>query len=100
MNIRLVAREPGYLGQYDIYALFDGAGPIFADDIGERERALLLSRINARLFDRAHVEERRWNNPGPDEGRRFAAIRVLGRINRHGEQIDLPTWMLAGGFGG
>ncbi|MDR3707595.1 MAG: hypothetical protein P4L33_04800 [Capsulimonadaceae bacterium] len=100
MKIKLVERDSGYLGQYDVYALFDVAGPIFTDDIGERDRELLLSRIHARLFDRAHVEERSWCMPGPDEGRRYSAIRVLRRTNCHGDQIDLPTWMLAGGFGG
>jgi hypothetical protein len=99
MTIRLVDQDSGLLGLYDIYTLWGVGGPLFSDDIGEGERELLLSRIDARIFDRALIEQRAWRNPGPDEGRAYYAIRVLSRINRHGSEIDLPTWMLAGAAG-
>lgn len=96
MNIRLVDQDSGFLGPYDIYTFWGIGGPLFVDDMGEGERELLLSRVNAHYFDRAHVEQRAWVYPGPDEGRSICAIRVLHRINPNGPEIDLPTWMLAG----
>lgn len=99
MTIRQVDQEAGVLGPYDIYALWGIGGPLFSDDLFEGEREALLGWINARIFDRAHVEQRSWCRPGPDEGRAYCAIRVLRSINNFGDEIVLPTWMLAGTVG-
>jgi hypothetical protein len=87
------------LGSYDVYALWSVHGVVFADELSDGDREFLLKRVNG-LFVSPRTEQRPWSWPGPDEGRSYSAITVPHSVNPHGDEVSIPTWMLAGGFAG
>jgi len=99
MIIRKVGNKRGMLGSYDVYAIWGIHGVVFADEMSDSDREQLVQRVKT-LFQSPRVEQRPWCAPGPDEGRAYCALTVPNATNRHGDEVSIPTWMLASSFGG